>query len=202
MSTAEAISHRSGIEGGAHDRIPDPEGQWFRWSARHPVASLLIVGAIATQMATTIGYFLPAVKLPSLAWPLYSGVLAAPQSGYGTAGSFMVGELTHLLNGIVFAFVFGILLYRKLPFGYGAAGNMLKALTYGAALTILSSGVLVPFVYQAGKGYGLFSFSGPDGWKLPLAILIWHLVYVVHIAALYNPSRAHKALLEEHLAAS
>lgn len=183
-------------------RIVHPEAQWYRWSARHPIGSLFIVGAIATQIATTVGYFFPAVKLPSLAWPLYSGLLDAPASKYGTAGSFMAGEFTHLLNGVAFVFLFAILLYTKLPFGYGPAGNLLKALLYGVILTVISAGVLVPYVYQAHQGYGFFSFSGPDGWKLPFAILLWHLVYAVHIAALFNPAKAHQAQLDEEAAQS
>lgn len=190
MSAQQTTGPRPAIDTNVSGVTPDPERQWYRWSGNHPIAALLTVGVIATQMATTIGYFLPAVKLPSLAWPLYNGVLSAPQSGYGTAGSFMVGEFTHLLNGIVFTFIFGVLLYRRLPFGDGAAGNMLKALAYGMILTLLTAGVLVPLVYQAHKGFGLFSFGGPDGWKLPFAILIWHLVYAVHVGALYNPARA------------
>jgi hypothetical protein len=184
------------------DGVPDSASQWFGWSARHPIAALAITGAVATQVATTVGYFLPAVKLPSLPWPLYTGILDAPQSGYGTAGSFMAGEATHFLNGVVFAFLFGILLYDRLPFGRSTAGNMLKALAYGLILTLISAGVLVPYVYQAGKGYGLFSFSGPLGWKLPLAILIWHLVYAVHIGALHNPARARRARLAEQAGTS
>jgi hypothetical protein len=167
----------------------DGEAQWYRWSAAHPVGSLLLVGAIATQMATTVGYFLPAVKLPSLEWPLYSGVLSAPAGGYGSPGSFAVGEFTHFLNGVAFVFLFAILMYSKLPFGRTAAGNLLKALTFGAILTVISAGVLVPYVYQAGHGYGFFSFNGPDGWKLPFAILVWHVVYALHIAALHDPRK-------------
>jgi len=148
----------------------------------------VIVGLIATQIATTIGYFLPAIGLPSLPWPLYSGILDAPATKYGTAGSFMAGELVHMLNGVAFVFLCPILVYSKLPFGRGAGGNLLRALTFGLALTVISAGVLVPLVYAKGQGYGFFSFTGPDGWKLPLGILLWHLVYAVHIAALYSGS--------------
>jgi hypothetical protein len=167
----------------------DSEYQWYRWSAGHPVGALLIVGVVATQMATTIGYFLPAIGLPSLPWPLYNGVLWAPSSKYGSAGSFFVGEIPHFLNGMVFVFLFAVLMYDKLPFGRARAANLYKALLYGVILTIISAGVLVPLVYEPHQGFGWFSFSGPNGWKLPLAILVWHLVFVVHIAALHNPAR-------------
>jgi len=156
------------------------ERQWFTWSARHPVAALLIVGAVATQIATTVGYFLPAVGLPSLPWPLFNGVLSATGSKYGTAGSFFVGEFVHFLNGVVFVFLFAILMYKRLPFGRRRAAALWKAMTFAVILTLISAGILVPLVYEAHQGYGFLSFYGPLGWKLPLAILVWHLVYGVH----------------------
>ncbi len=168
----------------------DMERQWFTWSARHPVAALLIVGAVATQIATTVGYFLPAVGLPSLPWPLFNGVLSATGSKYGTAGSFFVGEFVHFLNGVVFVFLFAILMYKRLPFGRRRAAALWKAMTFAVILTLISAGILVPLVYEAHQGYGFLSFYGPLGWKLPLAILVWHLVYGVHIAALHDPARA------------
>jgi len=165
------------------------ERQWFAWSARNPVAALLIVGVIATQIATTVGYFLPAVGLPSLPWPLYNGVLSATTSTYGSAGSFFVGEFVHFLNGVVFVFLFAILMYDRLPFGRRRSAALWKAMTFSVILTLISAGILVPLVYEPHKGYGFLSFFGPDGWKLPLAILVWHLVYGVHIAALHDPAK-------------
>jgi hypothetical protein len=48
-------------------------------------------------------------------------------------------------------------------------------------------GFLVPYVYAPKSGYGFFSFYTPDGWKLPFAILNWHLVYGFFVGTLYNP---------------
>lgn len=33
-------------------------------------------------------------------------------------------------------------------------------------------------------------FDGPDGWKLPLAVLIWHLIYGLFLGLLWNPTDA------------
>jgi hypothetical protein len=38
-----------------------------------------------------------------------------------------------------------------------------------------------------GNGYGFFLFDGPDGWKLPAGILVWHLIYGYFLGALYQP---------------
>ena len=33
-------------------------------------------------------------------------------------------------------------------------------------------------------------FDGPDGWKLPFGILLWHLIYGAFLGLLYNPTEA------------
>jgi len=33
-------------------------------------------------------------------------------------------------------------------------------------------------------------FSGPDGWKLPFGILLWHLIYGGVLGPLYDPEAA------------
>ena len=96
----------------------------------------------------------------------------------------------HFLNGVVFVFLFAILMYNRLPFGRRRAAALWKAMTFSVILTLISAGILVPLVYEPHRGYGFLSFFGPLGWKLPLAILVWHLVYGVHIAALHDPARA------------
>jgi hypothetical protein len=62
-----------------------------------------------------------------------------------------------------------------------------KGLIYGVVMTIISMGVLVPYAYAPKQGYGLFCFSGPDGWKLPAGVLLWHLIYGAVIGLLYQP---------------
>jgi hypothetical protein len=47
----------------------------------------------------------------------------------------------------------------------------------------------VPYAYVPNQGYGLFLFDGPDGWKLPFAILVWHLIYGLFLGLLYQPTR-------------
>ena len=65
-----------------------------------------------------------------------------------------------------------------------------KGLLFGVSLAIISMGFLVPYVYVPKSGYGFFSFETDDGAKLPLAILIWHLVYGGILGMLYDPKKA------------
>jgi hypothetical protein len=181
-----------------------PSARWLKFVNDRPIASLALTGVIATQLGTYFGYVFPAVGLPVLPWPLYNGILGttigegpdgpingALTEGFAISGeSFFVGQALHFVNGIVFAILWGVLFREDVPpktTGLGA--NVSKGLLYGVIMTIISAGLLVPYAYVPNQGYGLFLFDGPDGWKLPFAILIWHLIYGVFLGLLYNPTR-------------
>ena len=48
---------------------------WQNFVDAGPIASLALVGVIATQLGTYFGYVFPAFGLPVLPWPLYNGIL-------------------------------------------------------------------------------------------------------------------------------
>jgi uncharacterized membrane protein YagU involved in acid resistance len=151
----------------------------------------------------------PAVGLPVLPWPLYNGILGTTfadgangltnmdgtfAAAFATSGeSFFVGNALHFVNGIVFAILFGVLFREDLPIKNTHGGNISKGLIYGVIMTIISAGLLVPYAYVPEQGYGLFLFDGPDGWKLPFSVLVWHLIWGFFIGVLYQlraPRRA------------
>jgi hypothetical protein len=161
---------------------------WYDWVDRRRIAGLLVIGVIATQVPTYFGYVLPAFGLPTLPWPLYNGALGLGTfDTYNTAGSFFVGQNLHYINGIVFVFLYALLLHPILPGRNTSGGNVIKGLTYAVVMTIISIGVLVPYAYVPKQGYGFFSFYGPNTWKLPLSVLLWHLFYGFLIGVLYQP---------------
>ena len=176
--------------------------RWRAWCNEHPVGSIALVGVIATQLGTYFGYVFPAVGLPTLPWPLYNGLLglgiAEGEGGVFSSyeafmnnptGVFFVGQALHFVNGIVFAILFGLIARHSLPFNKDTnGGNISKGLLYGVIMTIISAGLLVPYAYVQGNGYGFFLFDGPDGWKLPAGILVWHLIYGYFLGALYQPN--------------
>ncbi len=158
---------------------------WYDWVDLHRVAAIALVGVIATQLGTYFGYVFPAVGLPVLPWPLFNGLLGAPAEAYGTAASFFVGQSLHFVNGVVFAILYAVLALPLMPFRNTRGGNVLSGLLYSLVMTIISVGLLVPYAYVPKQGYGFFTFSGPDGWKLPAGVLLWHLIYGFFLGTLY-----------------
>jgi hypothetical protein len=163
---------------------------WYDWVDQHRVAASALVGVIATQLGTYFGYVFPAIGLPTLPWPLYNGILAVPAEEFGTTGSFFAGNSLHFVNGIVFAILYAVLALPIMPFRNTHGGNVARGLLYSVVLTVISLGVLVPYAYVPEQGYGLFAFSGPDGWKLPAAVLLWHLIYGFFLGTLFQLRKA------------
>jgi hypothetical protein len=159
---------------------------WYDWVNAHRVGGIALVGVIATQLGTYFGYVFPAIGLPQLPWPAFNGVLAAPGEAFDSAGAFFTGQMLHFVNGIVFAILYAVLALKLLPGRNTPGGNVLKGLTYGVIMTIISVGVLVPYAYVPKQGFGLFTFYGPAGWKLPFAVLLWHLIYGLFLGLLFQ----------------
>ncbi len=165
-----------------------PDIQWREWVRGHPVGAAAIIGLVATQMATIVGYYLRAIGLPQVPWPLYNGALGAPVGEFGSPASFFVGQSIHMVDGVVLTVLFVLLAHAKLPGKNDTLGNLGKGLIYGTILALISMGFLVPYAYVPKSGYGFFSFYSPDGWKLPLSILLFHWVYGGLVGLLYNPA--------------
>ena len=196
------------MDGGTHMSYAHrgrPSARWQHFVDERPIGSLVLVGVIATQLGTFFGYVFPAIGLPVLPWPLYNGILGTTfadgvngltnldgtfAAGFATSGeSFFVGNALHFVNGIIFAILFGIMFREDVPGvknTYG--GNILKGVIYSVIMSIISVGLLVPYAYVPEQGYGFFLFDGPDGWKLPLAVLVWHLIYGYFLGLLYQPT--------------
>ena len=173
--------------------IAEASAWWYDWVNLHRVGAAALVGVIATAIATYFGYVFPAIGLPTVPWPLFNGVLGAPVEEFGTPASYFVGQSIHFVNGVVFTILYAALALHVLPFRNTHGGNILKGILYSVVLTIISLGVLVPYAYVPKQGFGLFTFYGPDGWKLPAAVLLWHVIWGFFIGVLYQlraPRRA------------
>jgi hypothetical protein len=190
-----------------------PSVRWQNFVDTKSIAALAVTAVIATQLGTYFGYVFPAVGLPVLPWPLYNGILGTTLNADGadalsrvTAGgafdavfatsgeSFFTGHALHFVNGIVFGLLYGILFRELLPkWKLTNGGNIALGLTYSVIMSVISAGLLVPYAYVPNQGYGLFLFDGPDGWKLPFAILVWHVIYGFFLGALYQPTEIEAA---------
>ena len=187
-----------------------PSVRWQNFVDTKPIAALVVVSLIATQLGTCLGYVFPAIGLPVLPWPLYNGVLGttfadgldgaaaggAFDAVFATAGeAFLTGHALHFVNGIVSGLLYG-LLFRGL---FGAwkqtnGGNMAIGLIYAVIMSVISAGLLLPYAYVPNQGYGLFLFDGPDRWKLPFSILVWHVIYGFFLGSLYQPTEVDTAV--------
>lgn len=180
----------------SYARPGQPSARWQRWVDDKPILSLFVVGIVATQLGTYFGYVFPAVGLPVLPWPLYNGILgttiadgvngAAVEGFAVSSNAFFVGHALHFVNGIVFAMLWGIMFREDVA--KWVKSNVARGLLYGVIMTIISAGLLVPYAYVPEQGYGFFLFDGPDGWKLPFGILVWHLIYGLFLGMLWNPT--------------
>jgi hypothetical protein len=72
-----------------------------------------------------------------------------------------------------------------LPWRNTERGNLAKGLFFGTVLAIISCGFMVPLVYFPQFHPGFFSLN--LGWKVILAIFLWHWVYGLHLGLIYNP---------------
>lgn len=187
---------------------PLASAQWRTWVREHPIGGALLAGFVATQVATLSGYFMNAVGLPQLNWPAFNGQVLLPglnataKSAGDPAAQFWAGWAMHTIDGFVFALLFVVLLWRKIPLPNTSKGNVGKGLAYGTLLGLINIGILIPYVYLAKLGIGIFSFDIPFGlqqpgnigiyeslsWQLPFAVMCWHWVFGFFLGAMYDPS--------------
>ena len=174
-----------------------PSRRWQQWVDQHPIGAIFVVGIMATQLGTYFGYVFPAIGLPVLPWPLFNGILgttiadgfngAVADPNFAVSGeSFFVGHILHFVNGVIFAVLWAVMFREDVA--KWVPNNVMRGLLYGVIMTIISAGLLVPYAYVPNQGFGFFLFDGPDGWKLPFGILLWHLIYGLFLGLLYNPS--------------
>ena len=181
------------------------EHRYRRWVYRHPVAGSALAGVIATQIGTIWGYYAIGIGLPSLPFPAYNGLLFSPTSvatdfsNFGAPASWWVGQSIHYVNGIVFGLLFGLVAYKYIPTFGTKLKSVQKGIYFSFVQSIISLGFLFPYVYAPRSGFGIFSFgdnafgNNPDHWKLPAAVVLWHLIYGGLLGLLYDPLKPDEA---------
>ncbi|MFC1443101.1 hypothetical protein ABUW04_33165 [Streptacidiphilus sp. N1-10] len=158
---------------------------WRLWATRHRLAAALMAGLVATQVATIFGYWFPGVGLPRLDWNTVNGLVYVPFAS--ALEKFAVGGVFHYADGIVFAVVFACALHPLLPWRNTVLGNIAKGLAFGTLLAIVAVAFMTPRVYGPAMGADPGFLSLHLGWKYILAVFVWHWVFGLHLALLYNP---------------
>jgi hypothetical protein len=177
---SDAAIGRDGAGGLASEKVVDG---YRTWVSDHRVGAAVLAGLVATHMATVVGYFMPGVGLPQLDWNRINGSIYTPKASPDV--QFLSGGILHYLDGIVFTAVFVIAVYPLLRWRSTALGNALKGLFFGSLLATISCLFMIPRVYFPHAHVGFFSHN--LGWKLVLAVYLWHWVYGLHLGLIYNP---------------
>jgi len=175
----------------------------------------LLAGFIATHIATITGFWYEMFNFPIMDWSRWNGTYlvgygnqSAVAYGTGIASDFEVfitGYFLHTFTGMALALAFVFLIHPKLPnmVANPVLDNILKASLWGLFLAVLSFAVIVPLVDSYNNSPGWFSLdlklpdtneiqSGVEGathpgWKTPVAVIIWHLIYGIQLGSFFSP---------------
>ncbi len=131
----------------------------------------LLAGVVATAAMTFMAYIVAPVMLG------HPMDIAQMLSGFA-GGSWAIGMLMHLMNGIVvFPLIYLIVLYRFLP-----GAPWLKGILWGVVLWLGLEIVILPMM-----GAGVFS-TNEAGAKALMAALVAHLIYGGLLGAITGPA--------------
>ena len=158
---------------------------WRNWVREHMAAAAILAGLVATQIATVCGYWLTGIGLPQLDWNRVNGAIFTP--GASSTVQFVSGGVFHYLDGIAFAVIFVAGVYPWLPGPATLMGNLAKAMVMGTLLALICVLFMIPRVYYPQAHAGFFSHN--LGWKLVLAVFVWHWIWGLNIGLVFNPSK-------------
>jgi uncharacterized membrane protein YkgB len=132
---------------------------------------------------------MPGIGLPQLDWNRINGAIYTPKASPDV--QFLSGGIYHYVDGIVFTAIFVVAVHPVLKWASTALGNTLKGLFFGTLLATVSCLFMIPRVYFPHAHVGFFSHN--LGWKLILAVYVWHWVYGLHLGLIYNPLRSSRS---------
>ncbi len=158
---------------------------WRGWATRHRVWAALLAGLVAVHIGTIVGFWLGDFGLTRMDWPTANGLVYVPDAS--PTAQFLIGGLSHYLDGVFFALVYAIALAPFLPFGSTAAGNAVKGLVFGTVLAVIALLIMTPLVYAPARESEAGFFSSNFGWSYIISVFIFHWVYGLHLGLIYNP---------------
>lgn len=174
----------------------------------------LVAGFVATHVATITGFWYEMINFPIMDWSRWNGTYLV---GYGNPSAvgfatdiasdfevFISGYFLHTFTGLALSLLFVFMLRPMIPLPYDKLNNALAGCIWGGILAVLSFAVIVPLVdaYNNDPGWFSLDLTLPDtndiqggiegathpGWKTPVAVLIWHMIYGVTLGLMYSPT--------------
>jgi hypothetical protein len=130
-----------------------------------PVRTLALAGLVATWVALTVGYWLPAIGLPRMDIALLNGNLLVPESS-SVGLAWTVGAIQTLGLGVLLGIAYGRVMRHRLP-----GPPAMRGAIWGCVIGIGVGMVLMPLLY----GAGIFGVRWAP--TMPLAIALWHLAW-------------------------
>ena len=132
----------------------------------------LVVGFIATFVATIYGYWEVAVGLPKLDFAMVLGLDLAPEEA-SREFAYALGMVQHFIDGMLLGLIFVRIFVRFLPGHY-----VIKGLVFGIIAWVGSSLVASPI-----HGAGLFWIR----WRVPalVGVFVWHIVWGITLGVTY-----------------
>ncbi len=152
-------------------------------ATRHKIGTAVVAGLVATHIATMWGYWFHGVGLPVLDWNTTNGLQLLPLASHNLV--FFTGAIAHYGDGVFFALLFAFGPHVFLPWRNSLLGNLAKAFAFGMLLAVISATIMVPLVFYPQYHPGFFSHN--LGFKMVLAIFVWHAIYGVILGLIYTP---------------
>lgn len=159
--------------------------RWRSFATSKPVPAALLAGLTGVHIASVLGFWLGGFGLRRLDWNTANGVVYLPKAD--ALPQFLVGGFMHYLDGVLFAVIFAVTIFPRLPWKSTAHGNVLKGLAFGTGMSIIALGILTPLVYAPARGSEAGFFSMNFGWQYALSVFIFHWVYGAHVGLIYSP---------------
>jgi hypothetical protein len=177
------------------------------------LTAALVGGFFATHIATITGFWYEIINLPATDWNRFNGTYlvgfgnpTALAFGVPSASDlevFLTGWVFHVFTGLGLTLLFAFNIRPMIPLAYTRMNNILAAVGFGVFLAILSFTILTPLLdpYNADPGWFSLDLKLADhndftadgavtlhpGWKTPIAIILWHVIYGFHLGAFYQP---------------
>ena len=171
---------------------------WRNYVTRHRLVAAIVAGLVATHVTTNLGMWYHGIGLPDLNFNYLNGLLVFGNSAMDPSGMMdpvtltTFGASVHYAQGLAFALIFAFGISPLLPIRNTFAGNIIKALIWGAILGTLSAVWwinLFPNLAGPGTNAGIFMTNlGPDWWKWLVAVYLWHFVYAFNLGLFYQPN--------------